>query len=539
MKPAPLAILLLSCGGPPQQPPRKRAPVAPAPVEPTEAKLRVQMDVEPAHLNPLLFPDEWCFRIALGPIYEPLFSVDAAGRAVPGGLAASVKEAPDRLSLEVGLRTGAAWHDGRAVSTPDVAFTYEAILDPRNGLEPLRRELQDLHMIELSASQPRTLRVRLHRVNTNLAAVMAEIPVMPRHVFASPNGKIDWARHPATRRPVGSGPYRLHEWKRGTRIVLRRAGENGRAPLLEIAFVVEQDGAEALAQLRRDEIDVLPRVLPVHYPDEALTPLVQRRFFEVRLRPARFALAVLNLRRAPLQDARVRRGLAGLVDAQALLVDVRRGLGRPIVVPGVPIEPLALDAAGATRLLDEAGLKRAKSDGPRLSGTRPWRLELLAAARAPSAEQQTRRIAADLGKEGITVTPRFLEQGDLFARLRRGTFDAAVLTFATRPDVDLGPLLGTNGASNHGGFSDAEVDRALDDIRREAPGAVRDAAKLRLGRRVRELQPVLFLYAVEEAALVRRSFEGWSAAGDWLDLTRVRVAATPPAGPAGPTGPAR
>jgi peptide/nickel transport system substrate-binding protein len=516
-----LAMLAVACRDVRHGPPRPQHEPSPPEASAPETTARVWVDVEPAHLNPLVLPDEWCFRIGLGPIYQPLVLVDAAGRAVPGGLAASVIEDADRSGLSVGLRGDAVWHDGRPVTASDVAFTYEAILDPRNGLETLRRELGDLHMVELSAADPRLVRLRLHRPDTYLAAALAEIPILPRHVFSSENGRIDWLRHPATRKPVGSGPYRLQEWKRGQRIVLKLADPTARpkGALEEIVYAIQADGAAALGALRRDELDVLSRVLPVHYPDEALTPLTLKRFREVRLRPGRWALVLWNLRRPPLGDARVRRALAEAIDRPALLADVRHGLGRLIAAPGLDSpQPLPYDAAAAGRWFDESGLHRGKPDGPRLSGKTPWRMELLAAARAPIAEDQTRRIAADLGKQGVLVTPRFVEQGDLFGRLKKGMFDAAVLTFASRADADLSPLLGTGGALNYGGLSDAEVDRALEDLRRLPSGAERDGARLRLGRRLQELEPALFLYAVEEEALVRRTLPGIVPSGDWLDL---------------------
>ena len=523
-----LAIVALGCRDarrPPGEP--ISAPVTEQAAA-TSSKARVWMDVEPAHLNPLIAPDEWCFRIALGPIYEPLFAVDAAGRAVPGGLAAAVQESADRLAIEVTLRDGARWHDGRPVASSDVSFTYEAILDPANGLDPLRRELADLHMVELSASRPRVVRVRNHRPNAFLAGVLSEIPVLPRHVFFSERKKIDWLRHAASRRPVGSGPYRLHEWKRGSRIVLRRVEDAGpvrAGALQEIVFYAEPDGAVALGQLRRDEIDVLSRVLPIHYPGEALTPLVLKRFREIRVRPGRFALLLLNVRRGPLQDARVRRALASAIDRGALLTDVRKGLGRLVAVPGLDgAVPLPHDVAAAGRLLDEVGLRRATADGPRLAGGRPWRMELLAAARAPVAEEQTRRIATDLAKTGISATPRFIEQVDLFGRLRKGAFDAAMLTFATRQGGDLSPLIGSGGAVNYGGFSDPGIDAALEAVRRLAPGPPREAAWLHMGRLVEEKQPVVFLYALEEAVLVRRTLLDVAPSGDWLDLLRATVA---------------
>jgi hypothetical protein len=107
-----------------------------------------------------------------------------------------------------------------------------------------------------------------------------------------------------------------------------------------------------------------------------------------------------------------------------------------------------------------------------------------------------------------------------------------VVTYATRPHGDLSPLLATGGAVNHGGFSDAGVDAALEQVRRLGPGPERTAAWLSLGRLVEERQPLIFLYVVEEAALVRRTLDGVGAAGDWLDLTRARFAAAPVGGAA-------
>ena len=111
MKLALLAILALGCDEA-RRPSQANGPAPAAPQDDRrDSTLRVWMDVEPAHLNPLIAPDEWCFRIALGPIYEPLFRVDPSGQAVAGGLASAVQQSADRLAIEVALRDGARWHD--------------------------------------------------------------------------------------------------------------------------------------------------------------------------------------------------------------------------------------------------------------------------------------------------------------------------------------------------------------------------------------------------------------------------------------------
>ncbi|MEK6606878.1 MAG: ABC transporter substrate-binding protein, partial [Myxococcota bacterium] len=296
-----------------------------------------------------------------------------------------------------------------------------------------------------------------------------------------------------------------------------------------VVFAFERDGARALASLRRGELDVFPRVLPIHWPDGALTPAVRAGFREVRLAPQRFTLLVYNQRKAPLGDGRVRRALAMLIDRARLVREARRGLGR-LTLP--PLFDRALpphDPAAATRLLDEAGLRDGNADGVRELGAVPLRLDVLHVSHAPIVEDEIALLRVGLGKGGVAVAGVPVDGAELEARLRRGAFSAALVSYAGRRETDLGDLLGARGALNFGGAASPAIDALLERLRREPPGATRARLWGEFGARFAEEAPATFLYAPQEVALVRQTISGFDEGVEWIDLAKLRLTGAPKA----------
>lgn len=490
--------------------PQSTAPVTPAtPAAVPRNRLVISVDVEPAHLLPIDDCDEWCFRIALGAIFEPLANVTSDGKLVPSGLTTRVEESADRLSYSFELRPNARWQDGTALSVLDVAATYERIIDPRGGLLRLRDDLRDLRGVE--QLDDRHGRIVLEHPNAFLSAVLAEIPILPRtQVSRNPRGRAPvLSRQPFARHPMGSGPYRLQSWERGRRLLLKRDPQYTGPPAAmdEIEFRIERDGARALGALRRGELDILPRVLPSHWPDQVLTPTVRVAYRELRLTPARFTLLLPNLRRSPLSDRRVRQALALLVDRARLMRETRKGLGR-LVFPGDLA--VAYDVPFAIDLLREVGGITRK-------------LEVLHAARSPAVDAEIAILRSGAAAAGLSLGAVAAESLDMAARLPRGAFDLALVSYATRREADLSELVGTGGSVNFGGFSDPTVDSLLERLRREAPGEGRAALWHELGRALGEAMPIIPLYAVDEVALVRKTVQGVTVKGEWLDLATLRL----------------
>ena len=146
--------------------------------------------------------------------YEPLVSFDPDGNFVPV-LAAEVptlqngQVARDGLSVTVKLKKGVQWHDGKPFTADDVVFTWEYAADPAT--------------LAVSSGSYRDI-ARIDKLDTHTAKIAYKTPtpfwanafrsVIPRHVFGPFKGGQS-REAPANLKPVGTGPYRIVDFKPG------------------------------------------------------------------------------------------------------------------------------------------------------------------------------------------------------------------------------------------------------------------------------------------------------------------------------------
>ena len=486
--------------------------------------LRVHLEAEPAHLNPLMDVEVTALQVVSGLVYEPLLECPTPGSG--GGyrpaLAESWQVSTDGLKVALRLRAGVKWHDGHGFNVLDVQATLEPLLMANGSGSPiLRASLQDVASIELAADH--VVRLVLRRPSDLVLRALCDIPILPDHLLRGPTAD------PAGlgRLPVGTGPFRLAGWERGRRIRLARWAGYWAEPaaLNDILFEIDGDGARALARARRGEIDVVPRVLAVHYPDEVDPVSLHGTLTLVRVETNRWAYLAVNHRRAPLGDARYRRALAALWDREAFAVDLHRGLARPIATPPIaPPGPLpASGRAQAIALFDAAGYHDADADGVRDLGGGAIRHQLLLAGGSRTAATESRAFVLEARRAGVLIDTLAVEPAALLARVRKGDFDLALMQWQGRPDEDPALYFTPGGPFAVAGYKSAEVDGLLESLRR-APGPV---ARLPLAASLAAVfardQPVIALYRFDQPVLVAVRAHGVAAVGDRLDLRKAWV----------------
>ncbi|MCC6250392.1 MAG: ABC transporter substrate-binding protein [Rubrivivax sp.] len=319
-------------------------------------------------------------------------------------LAESWKLADDGKSLTLNLRKGAVFHDGKPITSADVAFSIMAIKANhpfQTMMGPVERvDTPDAHtaIIRLSAPHPAIV----------LAMSPALCPILPRHVY---DGQ-DLKNHPRNSADVvGSGPFRLVEHKAGQRIVLERFDKfflAGKPYLDKVIFNITPDLSSLIIGLERGDVQMMPFVtVPTELkrlagnPQLTLTP----KGYE-GIGPLNWL--AFNLERKALADVKVRRAIAHAIDRNFVAKALMAGFAKPAEGPIVATSPFAvtdvakypLDLKKAAALLDEAGLKPG-AGGERLKLT----LDYL-----PNADDQQRVVAeyvrAQLKKIGIAVEVR-------------------------------------------------------------------------------------------------------------------------------------
>jgi peptide/nickel transport system substrate-binding protein len=204
--------------------------------------------------------------------------------------------------------------------------------------------------------------------------------------------------------PVGTGPYRLESWAKGSQLLLSRWDGYRDAAAVKLKRVSIRFIGDASAQvtaLLAGDVDLFPRVAVAR----ALPQFRADKRFQVLVGGTRAkTILAINNKRKPLDDVRVRRAIAQAIDRKAVVDGSAEGFGTPIGSFYVPGAPGHVDLTGvnaynpdkARALLKEAGIT-----GP---------LELtLKLPPVPYARQGGEVIAAMLAKVGINVKQEQVE----------------------------------------------------------------------------------------------------------------------------------
>jgi peptide/nickel transport system substrate-binding protein len=408
--------------------------------------LRLADVAEPDSLNPLLSTMDLSYDLS-SLTFSYLVVADGTGKLI-GDLATAVPSVAnggvsrDGRTYVYHLHDGVRWHDGKPLTSRDVAFTWRAIMSAHNNV--LHREgYQEVERID--TPDDRTAIVHLRRryppFVTQFFTTLQEgaKPVLPEHLLAKLNEINDV---PYNALPVGSGPFRFASWDRGQRIVLL-ANERyfrGAPRLKRIELRVAPDLNTLMTLMRTHEVD-----MPV-----AASPLMYVHFRDIPgFRTTLSAwnsqsILALNNARPVLRYVEVRQAIAQSIDYDALIRKVWYGTARrahDIVPPtalgysGAP--PYRYDPTAAAALLQQNGWLPA-TDGVRSKDGRRMELVMVIAANGTS-QQVGVQLQAMLRHAGIALVLKAYPYRGIFAfdgPIVKGNYDLALFANTLSYDPD-------------------------------------------------------------------------------------------------------
>lgn len=320
-------------------------------------------------------------------------------------LAESWKLAEDGKSLTLNLHKNAVFHDGKPITSADVAFSIMAI----KANHPFQTMLGPVEKVETPDPYTAVIRMSTPHPAIVLAMSPALCPIMPKHIYD--DGK-DLKSHPRnTTDVVGSGPFRLTEFQAGRRVVMERFDKfflPGKPYLDKVIMNITPDAASLVLGLERGDIQMLPFVTqPTDLKRLKADPKIDLTAKGYDGIGAMNWLA-FNLTRKPLSDIQVRKAIATAIDKKFITKALMGGFATEANGPIVAGSPLAskdltlypFDLKKAAAILDAAGYK-ANADGERFKLTIDY---------LPNADDQQRNVAeylrGQLKKVGITVEVR-------------------------------------------------------------------------------------------------------------------------------------
>jgi microcin C transport system substrate-binding protein len=421
--------------------------------------------------------------------------------AVYGLIAKSATVAADRRSVTFELRPEAKFADGSPVTAEDVAFTFETL--KTKGHPQFRLSLRNV--VRAEVLEPHKVRYVFEGENLrDLPLIVAELPVL---------SKAYYARHEFDQTtlepPLGSGPYRISEFKQGSFTTFKRREDywakdlpvnRGRYNFDEVRYEYFRDRTAQLESLKAGAYDLreeftskdwatgydIPqvkdgRIVLLTLPDES--PSGAQGFF-------------INTRRAKFSDPRVRKALDYAFDFEwtnsnlfyslykrtasyfensdlkaegkpspeelALLEPYRDRL--PPEVFGEPYTPPVSDGSGSDRRLLRTAAQLLTQAGWELKGTRRVNaagevLDIEFLIFEPTFERVIAPYLKNLHALGIQANIRRVDPAQYERRVKAFDFDIVTQRYVMRltPGVELFNFFGSGAADTEGSFNLAGI----------------------------------------------------------------------------------
>jgi peptide/nickel transport system substrate-binding protein len=478
------------------------------PARPSSHTIVFNASEDPHSLNPILARSDDERQLA-HLAFDMLLDTDERGRPVPalatqvptvdnGGISA------DGLTLTYHLRRGVTWQDGSSFTSRDVRFTWRAIVAAGGGAASTYG-YDTIRTIETPDAL--TAVVRLKRrwapaVQTLFTYGAHPMPLLPAHLLEGAG--IEAYRRFDTH-PVGTGPFALQSWERASRLVYRAnpAYYRGAPRAQEIVVQIVPDFNTDLTLLRSRELD-WSLLSPAQRLSLGGAPGIRIVYAPF----AGFGALVLNTRRPPFDDARMRRAIASSIDRDRLSQAITQ---RQYAVTDSDQPPFSwaydsgarlprFDTAAADRALDDLGWPRGP-DGLRHKQGRPLAITLAVFPEGDTAVRTAEYIERMLAQRGAAVTIKKVTLAHFYlpksagGLLMSGAYDLAYMAYRSGEDPDDSDLVTCAGASNYAGYCSTEIDALEMQVLATPRVPERAALYARIQRVLARDVPYVFLYA--------------------------------------------
>ena len=430
-----------------------------------------------------------------------------------GLIARSVEYSEDRSWVVFNLRPEARWHDGKPITSADVAFSYRTLL--KEGHPLYRTNLQEVQRVDILG--PLRIRFVFKRAGNPLLILrLGEMPVLPKHYWQHRDFKATTFEP-----PLGSGPYRITEVQPGRRLVFERvknywgkdlAVNRGKYNFDRVEYEFYRDATVAFEAFKAGEFDIYIEHQAKNWANGYNFPAVRRGEVIKAQIPHRIPTQTqglfMNSRRATFSDPRVREALGLMLDFEwtnrALFSSAYRRStsyypNSEFTAEGLPsgkewlllapfrdqlpaklfTEPYQVshtDGRGTGRqtlrkalgLLGEAGWKL---NGQRLVDAKGQQLRMEVLLVNPNLERILQPYVENLSSIGIDAHLRTVDRAQYKQRLDQFDFDMILMTLNQTLSPGLEQWLyfhssqaATKGSKNYAGVKDPVVDHLLDTL---------------------------------------------------------------------------
>ncbi len=327
---------------------------------------------------------------------------------------------PDGRVYTFTLRRGVKFHDGEDFDASDVKFSFERAKAEGSTNKAKKAVFDNISRIDTPDAH--TVILVLNQADGNFLFRMGETTA----VILDPKSAATTAT-----RPVGTGPFRFEDWKKGASITLvRNDAYRGAAAvkMKKVTWRFISDPSAQVSALLAGDIDGMPRF---GAPQNLKQFQADKRFTVEIGGTEGKTLVAINNKRKPFDDVRVRRAIAAAIDRKAIVDGAMEGYGAPIGSHMVPSDAGYVDLTSmsphnpekARTLLKEAGVATP--------------LNVTLTLPPPQyARKGGEIVAAQLAKVGIVAKIENVEWAQWLSGTFKGNYDLSLISHVEPLDFD-------------------------------------------------------------------------------------------------------
>ena len=452
-------------------------------------------------------------------VYEGLFDYDNDGKMVPM-LAESYEMSADGKTVTFKLRKNVRWHDGKPFTSADVKFTILEVLKkvhprgPNSFREVSRIDTPDDHTAIFHLDNPAPYMMR------SFSAY--ESPMVPMHLLEGQDVK----SASLANNPVGTGPFKFVEWKKGQYIRLDKNEDYWQEGLPYLDRIVGRfipDASTRTAAMENGEVmyaayNAIPNIDAVRLKERDDIGVTTDGYSMINP----MALIEFNTIEGPFVDPAIRRAISTAIDRRFMIDTIFFGYGKPATSAlssnfkatnlhaAMPNYPETGDVAAANAMLDAAGFAK-DANGVRMRAV----LDII-----PYGEDWRRAgeyLKQVMGDIGIEVELRYEDVPTWLKRVYHNyDFEMNINYFYQLPDPVLGVHrhYGTNQIRqgthfvNSSRYSNPELDALLDSGSKEPDAAKRTATYKEIQEILAQDMPVVNLFELEFLTVYNTQLKG-------------------------------
>lgn len=462
--------------------------------------LVVAIDSDPGGLNPAT-TTSGATHTAAELMYNGLVELDDKSEP-KGELAESWDVEGEGLVYTFKLRPDVKWHDGKPFTSADVKYSFDEVL---LKLHSRTRASVGAALEAIEAPDETTVVFRFKKPYAPLLQQLdvTEAPIIAKHVYEG----TDPMTNPANQAPVGTGPFKIASYTKGSEVRMDRNPDYFKKGLPYLDAVVMRVIAKPETQVSSLENDEVGWLFDVPGPDiERLKATGRFDTLETAINPGgtNCILTVsYNLDRPMFKDVRTRKGIAQALNREQFFERVLFREGKVAAAPissGIPFAHAddltgmpKFDRAAAQRLLDQAGWKgegTATRTSQGVEGVPEGTKLAFEFLSFPTFVQYGELFKAQLAEVGAEVTVRAVEPPVFVDTVfTKRAFDTSIISYCNGTDPEIGvrrmyvsSSIGPVPFSNASAYRNPEVDALFD----QAQGTLDREERTTIYRKIQE-----------------------------------------------------